>query len=89
MFVFLGSLVVLGKLNEDFSFVNDFVSKLGATGAPNAIWWNLLGFVLVGILLMGFGFIYGAYLKDKLTGWLFVLLWAAGCVALPGCLITS
>ncbi len=84
VFLFLGALVVLGNLNEDFSFANDFVSKLGATGAPNALWWNLLGFVLVGVLLMGFGIIYGAFLRDRLTGGLLALFGAGFVfVAIP------
>jgi hypothetical protein len=66
--MFVVSLIVLGNLNEDFSFVEDFVSKLGTYGAPNAIWWNLLGFVLVGLLIMSFGIVYGVILMDRLTG---------------------
>ena len=66
--IFSISLLALGYLNADFSFVNDFISKLGAKGEPNAIWWNLIGFVLVGITLTGFGILYGRILKDKLVG---------------------
>jgi hypothetical membrane protein len=71
--VFVGSLVVFGNLNENFSFVNDFVSKLGAYGEPNALWWNLLGFVLVGILLIRFGTAYANFIRDRLTGSLFAM----------------
>jgi hypothetical protein len=60
------ALLIFGYLNNEFSFVNDFVSKLGAKGEPNAIWFNLIGFVIVGILLSVFGLTYGKLLNDKL-----------------------
>lgn len=64
--VLLISLLVFGNLNPDWSFLNDFISMLGAKGQPNAIWFNLIGFVLVGFLLFLFGLGYGLLLKDKL-----------------------
>lgn len=77
-FISLGfALVVFGMLNQEFSFSNDYISKLGAKGEPYAIWWNLIGFVLVGILLMGFGFTYGKVIKDKLVG-IFIALFGLG-----------
>ncbi|MEM9920650.1 MAG: DUF998 domain-containing protein [Bacteroidota bacterium] len=60
------ALLVFGLLNSDFSFLEDFISKLGAKGEPNAIWFNLIGFVVVGILLFIFGLSYGRLLKDRL-----------------------
>ncbi|MFK7906927.1 MAG: DUF998 domain-containing protein [Chitinophagales bacterium] len=66
--VFIASLILFGILNPEFNFVEDFVSKLGAKGEPNAFWWNLIGFGLVGIILFGFGIFYGKFLKDKLAG---------------------
>ncbi len=62
------SLIVFALLHPTFSLVNDFVSKLGGKGEPYALWWNLIGFVFVGMLLMMFGFAYGGILKDRLTG---------------------
>lgn len=64
--VLLVALLVFGSINKDFSFIDDFISKLGAKDEPNAIWWNLIGFVLVGVLLFTFGISYGILLKDKL-----------------------
>ena len=58
--------MIFGFSNSDFSFVNDFVSKLGAKGEPNALWFNLFGFITVGILLFVFGVTYGNLLNDKL-----------------------
>ena len=66
--VFSISLIIFGNLNPTFDFIDDFVSKLGAKGAPNAILWNIIGFGLVGDMLTGFGIIYGSILKDKLAG---------------------
>ena len=64
--IFIATLLIFGFLNTDFSFVNDFVSKLGAKGEPNALWFNLFGFITVGILLFVFGLTYGNLLNDKL-----------------------
>jgi hypothetical membrane protein len=64
--VLLFSLLVFGYLNRDFSFLDDFISKLGAIGEPHALWFNLFGFVAVGILLFAFGLAYGKLLNDRL-----------------------
>jgi len=74
---FIISLAFFGILNPEFNFVEDFVSKLGAKGEPNAIWWNLIGFGLVGLILFGFGIFYGKVLKDKLAG-LFLAFFGIG-----------
>ena len=64
--IFIATLLIFGFSNSDFSFVNDFVSKLGAKGEPNALWFNLFGFITVGLLLFVFGLTYGNLLNDKL-----------------------
>jgi len=69
--------MIFGFSNSDFSFVNDFVSKLGAKGEPNALWFNLFGFIAVGILLFVFGVTYGNLLNDKLLSVL-LALWGLG-----------
>lgn len=66
--IFSLALLIFGLLHPNFSFLDDFVSKLGAIGEPLAIGWNLIGFVLVGIFLIGFGFLYGKTIHDTLTG---------------------
>jgi len=60
------ALLIFGYSNTEFSFIDDFISKLGAKGEPNAIWFNLIGFVTVGFLLFVFGLTYGKLLNDKL-----------------------
>ncbi len=64
--ILITALLIFGFSNTEFSFVNDFVSKLGAKGEPNALWFNLFGFVAVGLLLFSFGFTYGNLLNDRL-----------------------
>lgn len=64
------ALLIFGYLDPGFSFLNDFISKLGAKGEPRALWFNLLGFGTVGVLLVLFGLTYGNLLKDKLLSFL-------------------
>lgn len=59
------SILIFGFLNNNFSFINDFISKLGAKEEPNALWFNLIAFVIVGILLCAFGLTYRILLKDR------------------------
>jgi hypothetical membrane protein len=63
--ILIMTLLIFGFLNTNFSFANDYVSKLGAKGEPNALWFNLFGFISVGILLFAFGLTYGRLLNDK------------------------
>ncbi len=67
------ALLVIGSLNSEFNFINDFISRLGAKGQPNALIFNLIGFVTVGLLLFIFGWTYGVLLKDKLLSLLLSL----------------
>ncbi|MCX2680069.1 DUF998 domain-containing protein [Galbibacter sp. EGI 63066] len=60
------ALLIFGYLNSEFSFLNDFISKLGASGEPNALLFNLIGFITVGLLLFIFGLTYGKLQNDKL-----------------------
>lgn len=64
--ILIATLLFFGFSNTEFSFMNDFISKLGAKGEPNAFWFNLFGFITVGILLFAFGLTYGNLLNDKL-----------------------
>ena len=64
--ILTGSLLFYGTINDQFSFSHDFISKLGAKGQANALWFNLFGFVTVGSLLFIFGWAYGRLLQDKL-----------------------
>jgi len=70
---FFFSITAFGLLNPEFHFVDHVISKLGAHDQPNALWFNIIGFVMVGMLLIGFGLSYGKVLNDKLTGVLLAL----------------
>lgn len=64
--ILITALLIFGFSNSEFSIVNDFISKLGAKGEPYALWFNLFGFITVGILLFVFGLTYGNLLNDKI-----------------------
>ncbi|WP_200975534.1 DUF998 domain-containing protein [Echinicola sp. 20G] len=66
--IFFLALIVFGSLHPDFNYLEDFVSKLGAKGQPNAIWFNLFGFLLAGLLMTCFGVLYGLTIQDKWVG---------------------
>ena len=71
--VLILALLVFGFLNPSFSFLHDFISKLGAKGEPNALWFNIIGFIVVGLLLFAFGLSYGSLLRDKLLAFFLAL----------------
>ena len=52
--LFAFSIVAFAALRSDYSHLNDAVSELGARGAPNALAWNLIGFLTVGLLITVF-----------------------------------
>jgi hypothetical membrane protein len=52
IYVFI--VLVLASLTPGYSHVADYMSELGATGAPYALVMNTLGFFLLGILMVGF-----------------------------------
>ncbi|MCB0665974.1 MAG: DUF998 domain-containing protein [Saprospiraceae bacterium] len=64
--LFLASLLIFGVANNEFNLKDDYVSKLGARGEPNALFFNLSGFVTVGLLLFVFGLSYGRLQRDNL-----------------------
>lgn len=52
--LFVGAILVFGALRPDYSHLTNAVSELGARGAPNAMAWNLIGFIAVGLLIAAF-----------------------------------
>ena len=53
--VFWTALVAFGILRADYSQLTKAVSELGAVGAPHALAWNVLGFIVPGLLLAACG----------------------------------
>jgi len=53
------ALVLFGAARPDYSQLTKAVSELGAVGAPHALAWNVLGFLVPGLLLAASGFAIG------------------------------
>ncbi len=49
--LFWAASVVLGALRPSYSHVVNTISELGAVGTPHAAAWNVLGFIVPGLLL--------------------------------------
>ena len=79
--LFAFSIVAFAALRSDYSHLNDAVSELGARGAPNALAWNLMGFLTVGLLITAFS--WGLYPGHGLSGGANIGR-ALGARALPG-----
>ena len=58
--VFIVSLVIFSLLTPHYSNLTNAVSELGTLGAPSAFAWNILGFLLVGLLIIAYA--WGMYL---------------------------
>jgi len=90
--------IALGLLQPAYNHVTQYVSELGAMGAPNAIIMNVAGFFLLGMLIVAFAF--GLHFgvnegKGSRTGPVFLAVSGAGFVAVglfpcdPGCMNVS
>ena len=49
--VFWLSLFAYGAMRTDYSHFTKAVSELGVIGVPHALAWNLIGFIVPGLLL--------------------------------------
>jgi len=58
--VFIVSLVIFSLFTPDYSNFTNAVSELGTLGVPFAFAWNILGFLLVGVLTIAYA--WGMYL---------------------------
>ena len=52
--IFALVVLILASLTPGYSHVADYMSELGATGAPYALFMNTLGFFLLGIMMIAF-----------------------------------
>lgn len=75
VFTFLISFSFFAFLSPDFNVIHDVVSTLGAHNEPYAVWWNVIGFGIVGVLLALFGLTYGRAMDDNVL---------AGCLTFFG-----
>lgn len=86
--IFWAALFTFAASRTDYSHLHKAVSELGVLGAPHALAWNLIGFVVPGLLLA----LFGAGLATSIDGrrgalwWLLVLsgLSFAGAGVVPG-----
>jgi hypothetical membrane protein len=53
--VFWTAMLVFGRLRPSYSQSLDAISELGALGTPNAVLWNVIGFITPGLLLAAEG----------------------------------
>jgi hypothetical membrane protein len=59
------ALVAFGAVRADYSQLTKAVSELGAVGAPHALAWNVLGFIVPGLLLAGCGVAIGTVVDGR------------------------
>ncbi len=86
--IFWVALFAFAASRTDYSHLHKAVSELGVIGAPHAVAWNLIGFIVPGLLLA----LFGAGLATAIDGrrralwWLLVLsgLCFAGAGVIPG-----
>jgi hypothetical protein len=63
--VFWLALVAFGAVRTDYSQLTKAVSELGAVGAPHALAWNFLGFIVPGLLLAACGAAIGTVVDGR------------------------
>ncbi len=66
--LFAVAYIVFSLLTPNFDPAHDFISKLGAQGQPYAVWWNTIGFLVVGMFLSAFGLLFGRLIGDASIG---------------------
>ncbi len=63
--IFWIALVAFGTMRSDYSHLTRAVSELGAVGAPHALAWNVLGFIVPGLLLAAGGVAIGTVVDGR------------------------
>ena len=63
--LFWMALVAFGAARPDYSQFTKAVSELGAVGAPHALAWNVLGFIVPGLLLAACGVAIGTVVEGR------------------------
>lgn len=77
------ALLVFAEIHPGYSHATKAVSELGAIGAPHQHAWNLLGFLMPGMLIAFHGWGLGVNAGDRIAGAAFFLSglsFAATCV---------
>jgi hypothetical membrane protein len=76
---FLASYLLVSSMRSDYRHFNMAISELGSIGAPNALLWNLLGYILPGAVIALLGWSSREVLPASRPG-----LVVAGSIALSG-----
>ena len=63
--LFWTALVAFGAVRTGYSHLTKAVSELGAVGAPHALAWNVLGFIVPGLLLAAAGMAIAAVVDGR------------------------
>jgi len=66
--LFVTSFFAIALATPGYDLFKDYISLLGASGQPFALWWNLLGFVSVGFMFAAFGWAYSRVVNDIWVG---------------------
>jgi hypothetical membrane protein len=86
--VLLSAATIIGMAasrTDGYSHLTKAVSELGSTDAPHRTVFNLLGYILPGLLLAAFFYGLGRYIAPRQLKWPFVVLAASGLLmALAG-----
>ena len=80
----LSLIFVLGLIQPGYSHIEDYISELGATGAPYAWLMNSLGTITVGILLSGFSIAFWRVMRPGVLVTIGSLLLAVAGLAFVG-----
>jgi hypothetical protein len=65
---FFGWLLLIAALRPEYTHATKAVSELGAWGAPYMTLWNVFGFIVTGVLLLGFAWGYRQVLGREAVG---------------------
>ena len=76
---FAASYFLVSSLRNDYQHFNMAISELGSIGAPNALMWNLLGYIIPGAVIAYLGWVSRKLLPVSRLG-----LVAAGSIAMSG-----
>lgn len=70
---------VIGGMQPDYSHRDQYISELGASGAPYAAWINYPGILVFGLTLVAFAPALYQWARPGIAGWLTAgLLWMTG-----------
>ena len=82
--IFWVALFAFAAVRPDYSHLHKAVSELGVVGAPHALAWNLIGFIVPGLLLARFGAGFAAAIDGRRGALWWLLVLSGLCFAATG-----